>query len=127
MNVRLKSIEEFYQLQKSLKNSAFEKAQTENPVTIRVSEATCGIASGAKEIERYLQSELRKRNIGADIIPVGCMGYCYAEPTIEVTLPGKEPVVFGYVDTRKADEIIEQYIRNNQIPDGAIPVNYELP
>jgi NADP-reducing hydrogenase subunit HndB len=53
------------------------------------------------------------------------MGYSYAEPTIEVTLPGKEPIVFGWVDTRKADEIIEKYIRNEELVDGIIPQNYE--
>ena len=44
-----------------------------------------------------------------------------------MTKAGKKPVVFGFVDLKKADEIIEQYIRNDQIPDGVIPVNYELP
>ena len=53
------------------------------------------------------------------------MGYCYAEPTIEVTLPNQEAVVFGYVNEKKADEIIEKYIKNNELVDGIIPVNYE--
>ena len=53
------------------------------------------------------------------------MSYCYAEPTIEVTKPGEEPIVFGYVDIRKADEIIEKYIKNGELIDGIIPQNYE--
>ncbi|MFO7617083.1 MAG: (2Fe-2S) ferredoxin domain-containing protein, partial [Bacteroidales bacterium] len=55
---------------------------------------------------------------------VGCMGYCYAEPTVEVTIPGAEPVVFGYVDTRRADEIIERYIKNGERVGDVIPVTY---
>jgi len=59
------------------------------------------------------------------ITQTGCMGYCYAEPTIEVTLPNQEPVVFGYVNVKKADEIIEKFIKNGELVDGIIPVNYE--
>ena len=55
----------------------------------------------------------------------GCMGYCYAEPTIEVKVPGKDPVVFGYVDTAKAIEIVDKYIVNGELLDGIIPTNYK--
>jgi NADP-reducing hydrogenase subunit HndB len=52
------------------------------------------------------------------------MGYCYAEPTIEVTVPGKEPIVFGEVDKHRAAEIIEKYIVHNELVDGILPMNY---
>lgn len=94
-------------------------------VQIKVAMATCGIASGAKGVMDFLIEELDKRNIEAVVTQTGCMGYCYAEPTVEVTLPGKEPIVFGYVDIRKADEIIEKYIKNGVLIDGIIPQNYE--
>lgn len=97
----------------------------ENAVRIRVAMATCGIASGAKEVMDYLSSEMEKRHIAATISKVGCMGYCYAEPTIEVTLPGQLPVVFGEVDITKADQIIEKYIRQGVPVEGIIPLNYE--
>jgi NADP-reducing hydrogenase subunit HndB len=53
------------------------------------------------------------------------MGYCYAEPTVEVKLPDQEPVVFGFVNEKKADEIIEKYIKTGELVDGIIPINYE--
>jgi NADP-reducing hydrogenase subunit HndB len=53
------------------------------------------------------------------------MGYCYAEPTIEVKVPGKDPIVFGFVTIKKADEIIEKYIKVGELVEGIIPVNYE--
>ncbi|MFZ4740091.1 MAG: (2Fe-2S) ferredoxin domain-containing protein [Bacteroidetes bacterium] len=98
---------------------------TESLVQIRVAMATCGIASGAKTVMEYFIDELEKRNIEAIVTQTGCMGYCYAEPTIEVTLPNQDPVVFGYVNEKKANEIIEKYIKNNELVDGIIPVNYE--
>lgn len=97
----------------------------ENLVQVKVAMATCGIASGAKETMEFLSESLAKRGVDAVVTQTGCMGYCYAEPTIEVTLPGKEPIVFGDVDTRKADEIIEKYIKGGELVDGIIPVNYE--
>jgi NADP-reducing hydrogenase subunit HndB len=88
--------------------------------------ATCGIASGAKGIMDFLLDEFDKRNIDAVVTQTGCMGYCYAEPTVEVTIPNQEPVVFGFVDIRKADEIIEKYIKNGELIEGIIPQNYEI-
>lgn len=117
---------------KKLKDELQEKVKlrekgldAENHVQIKVAMATCGIASGAKVIMEFLIEELDKRNIEAVVTQTGCMGYCFAEPTIEITLPGQAPVVFGYVDVRKADEIIEKYIKNGELVDGIIPQNYE--
>ena len=93
-------------------------------VMVKVAMATCGIASGASETMQFLEEELAKRNIDAVVKRTGCMGYCYAEPTIEVTVPGRQPVVFGWVNLKKADQIIERFIRNGEMPDGVIDLNY---
>ncbi len=102
-----------------------EKSTADNLVQVKVAMATCGIASGAKEVMEYMMDELDKRAIDAIVTQTGCMGYCYAEPTIEVTLPGKEPIVFGFVNVRKAGEIIDKYIRNGELVEGIIPMNYQ--
>lgn len=97
----------------------------ESHVQVKVAMATCGIASGAKAIMEFFLEQLDRRNIAAVVTQTGCMGYCYAEPTIEVKLPGQDPVVFGYVDLKRADQIIEKYIKTGELVDGIIPVNYE--
>ena len=94
-------------------------------IQIKVAMATCGIASGAKEVMDFYLEELDKQGIKAVVTQTGCMGYCYAEPTIEVKLPGKDPIVFGYVNVEKASEILERYIKNGELVEGIIPVNYE--
>ena len=48
----------------------------------------------------------------------------FRSPTIEVTKPGEAPIVFGWVDVKKADEIIEKYIRRGELVDGILPANY---
>lgn len=97
----------------------------EGYVQIKVAMATCGLASGARKVMDFMIDELDKRGISGVITQTGCMGYCYAEPTVEVQLPGREPVVYGFVDLKRADEIIEKYIKNGELVEGIIPVNYE--
>lgn len=117
----LKQMKEQFQLKIELR----EKGESpEGRVQIKVAMATCGIASGAKTVMDFLIEQLEKRSIDAFVTQTGCMGYCYAEPTIEVKLPNQEPIVFGYVDNQKADEIIEKYIKNGELVDGIIPMNY---
>ncbi|MEI8114303.1 MAG: (2Fe-2S) ferredoxin domain-containing protein [Bacteroidia bacterium] len=98
----------------------------ESVVQIKVSMATCGIASGAKEIMTYMIDELDHQGIDSVVTQTGCMGYCYAEPTIELTIPGQQPVVYGFVTKTKAQEIIEKHIKLNEMLDGIIPVTYLL-
>ena len=63
----------------------------ENLVQIKVAMATCGIASGAKQVMDFLIEDLDKKKVASVVTQTGCMGYCYAEPTIEVKKPGQDP------------------------------------
>ena len=94
-------------------------------IRVKVALATCSKVAGAGAILDFFISAVEKRGLDAEVSITGCMGYCYAEPTIEVTLPGGEPIVFGGVNREKADEIIEKYIKGGELVDGIIPVNYE--
>jgi len=125
---KIKSLADLKQRREELKTGLDirEKAiDPENHVQVKVAMATCGIASGAKAIMEFFLEQLDRRNIAGVVTQTGCMGYCYAEPTIEVKLPGQDPVVFGFVDLKKADQIIEKYIKTGELVDGIIPVNYE--
>jgi NADP-reducing hydrogenase subunit HndB len=125
---KIKSLADLKKMKGDLRSQIALREKSESPegrVMVKVAMATCGIASGAKEVMEFLVDEMDKRGIDAIVTQTGCMGYCYAEPTIEVTLPGQEPVVFGYVDTKKADDVIEKYIKNGELLEGIIPQNYE--
>jgi len=90
-----------------------------------VAMATCGIASGARTVMNALVEKIEKDKIPAVVTQGGCMGYCYAEPTIEVKVPGKDPVVFGNVDSQRAIKILEKYVVNGELLEGIIPTNYQ--
>lgn len=126
--VKVKSLADLKKIKSELQSKLDLREKSENPekmVQVKVAMATCGIASGAKQVMDFMIEEFEKRGIDAVVTQTGCMGYCYAEPTIEVTVPGKDPIVFGYVNTQKADIIIEKYVKNGELVDGIIPVNYE--
>lgn len=125
---KIKSLADLKKMQESLraKIDLFEKSNEPGAqIQVKVAMATCGIASGAKEVMEVFIEEFTKRNIDAIVTQTGCMGYCYAEPTVEITKPGNEPITFGYVDVKKASKIIDKYLLNNELVDGIIPVNYE--
>ncbi|MCX6255380.1 MAG: (2Fe-2S) ferredoxin domain-containing protein [Bacteroidia bacterium] len=90
---------------KKRKADILSRMQGKEKIRIRVHMGTSGQASGAKEILDFLTLELEKRSIEADVIKTGDLGYCFAEPTIEVKRPGEDAVIFGNVDKLKADEI----------------------
>jgi len=125
---KVKSLADLKRMKEELQSKMDLREKSNDPeslVQIKVAMATCGIASGAKEVMEYLIEETAKRGIQTVVTQTGCMGYCYAEPTIEVQIPGKEPIVFGDVDIKKADQIVEKYIKNGELVDGIIPVNYK--
>ena len=124
---RIKSVSDLKKMHEATESNLQTVSLTvsEDPVIIKVAMATCGIASGAKDTYDYFVQELGRRHINVTISQTGCMTYCYAEPTVEVTLPGQEPVVFGHVNSAKAQEIIDSYIGKHELVDGIIPASYK--
>lgn len=125
---KVKSLADLRKIKENLQSKMDLRENSNDPdsvVQVKVAMATCGIAAGAKTIMEYVIDELDKRKIKAIVSQTGCMGYCYAEPTLEVIKPGEQPIVYGYVDNKKVDEIIEKYIVKGELVDGIIPTNYE--
>jgi NADP-reducing hydrogenase subunit HndB len=121
---KIKSLADLEKKRQEL-NIRVRELDPENVIQVKVSMATCGIASGARSIMDFFLEQHDRRNVAAVVTQTGCMGYCYAEPTVEVKLAGKEPVVFGFVDIKRADQIIEKYIKMGELVDGIIPLNYQ--
>lgn len=91
---------------------------------VRVAMGTCGIAAGAKEVMDRFVTSLAERRIDAVVTQSGCMGYCNAEPTVEITLPGGEPLVFGDVTPARVEELIDKYILGGELVEGIIPARH---
>jgi NADP-reducing hydrogenase subunit HndB len=126
---KIKSLEELLQLKEEVRSKVNIREQgdnIENLVQVKVAMATCGIAAGARDIMNYMINELAEEKLDHVVVTqTGCMGYCYAEPTIEVTIPGSDSVVYGEVTKEKAKEIIEKHIKNGELVDGIIPATHK--
>lgn len=100
--------------------------KAEEMIIIKVAMATCGIAAGAREIMNYFSDEVITRKLSHVMVTQsGCIGYCYAEPTIEIKNPGEAPVVYGHVTKERAKEIVEKYILNGELVDGIISMSHQ--
>ena len=120
---KVESLDALKQMRERLRSDMNIRENSNHPEDlpqIRISMGTCGIAAGAKEVMSRFISELRARNVDAVVTQTGCMGYCYAEPTVEITLPGREPVLYGDVTPDRVAAIIDKYIRNGQPAEGII-------
>lgn len=96
----------------------------EEMIEVRVSMATCGIAAGARETMTAMMDEAVKRGLKNVVFTQsGCMGFCHSEPTVTITRPGEEPVVFGDVKGRRITEIFDSYILKGELVDGVIPMS----
>jgi NADP-reducing hydrogenase subunit HndB len=104
---------------------AKREARALEKIIVSVSLATCGIASGGNRVMEAMKDEVAKQGIGnVEFIRVGCMTYCHSEPTVEVSLPGREPVVFGRLDEEGARQLVQKYLKNGEVTGAVIPVNY---
>ena len=98
-----------------------EQMSQERRVEIRVALGTCAIATGAKEVLDAIEAAVSDHQLDNVVVkPTGCMGYCYAEPTVEVAGITVDPVMFGNVDPKTARDIVEQYVMKQEPVDARI-------
>ncbi len=124
---KIKSLDDLRRIKQDLAGGMNIREKSNSPeslVQIRVAMATCGIASGARNVMNTLIEKIEKDKIPAIVTQGGCMGYCYAEPTVEVKKPGEDPVVFSFVNEKVAIDILEKYVLKGELIDGILPVNY---
>jgi len=77
---------------------------------IVVGSATCGQAAGSSEVVQALRWGLKERRKRARITEVGCLGLCYAEPLVEIGLPGGPSVLYHGVTPALAGRLIDEHI-----------------
>ncbi len=104
---------------KSIKNQTLETErlkETNKRVRITVHMGTCGAASGAKDVLdvfKKLNKESKVKDV--KIGTTGCIGICSKEPLVTVEVIGQEPIIYEYVDSKKAAEIFDSHIKNGRV------------
>ncbi|MCS7252539.1 MAG: NADH-ubiquinone oxidoreductase-F iron-sulfur binding region domain-containing protein [Armatimonadota bacterium] len=77
---------------------------------LTIGTATCGRGAGALETLETIRRFVADRNIECGVVEVGCIGLCYAEPIMSISLPGMPIVFYGEVTPKRAGEIVEQHL-----------------
>jgi len=72
--------------------------------------ATCGLAAGALETKAAFEQVLAEQEIAALIVPVGCLGHCYAEPLVVIESPGFPPIAYHDVTPGKAKVLVKSFL-----------------
>ena len=113
----IKSLDELMQIKNQHKNKTNLRhggnARLGGHAEILVGMATCGIAAGARETLNEIIKELNAHSRqDVKVVPVGCIGFCKYEPTIQINMPGCNSVVYGNVKKETVKTIIESHIIN---------------
>ena len=77
---------------------------------IRIGTALCGKAAGCDAVIEAVMSSLEENGVAARVSQVGCLGLCFAEPLLDVQIPGGPRVFYGNVTAETAAEIVTSHI-----------------
>lgn len=124
---KMKSFEELKKIRDQVKSNMTLRDDNEQNIKVLVGMATCGIAAGARTTFNAMVEETRALGLNnVTFIMTGCMGSCYAEPTVEVQVPGQEPILYGYVSAEKGREIVAKHLKSGElVPDMIIGRPFE--
>ncbi|HOI16084.1 MAG TPA: NADH-quinone oxidoreductase subunit NuoF, partial [Geobacteraceae bacterium] len=85
------------------------KAKLNRP-RIVVGLGTCGIAAGGNKVMAAIKKEVAERKLDVDVDFTSCIGMCFAEPAVEIGLPGEPSVVYGGIYPDKVAQLIESHV-----------------
>ena len=80
---------------------------------IVVGTATCGRSAGAMAVINAFEEALKEKGIEANIVQVGCIGPCYAEPLVNITKPHEATISYRNVTKAMAAELVDNYLLGN--------------
>jgi NADH:ubiquinone oxidoreductase subunit F (NADH-binding)/Pyruvate/2-oxoacid:ferredoxin oxidoreductase delta subunit/(2Fe-2S) ferredoxin len=94
--------------------SMLRREKVKKPV-IYLGAGTCGLGAGAGKTLDSITKYLEERSLEAEIVEVGCIGLCAAEPIVDVQLPDHNRVSFGNVTNDKVEHLLDS-IFNLELP-----------
>lgn len=109
---KMQTISDLNAMRKVLENDRIDSGNKK--VIIKVAMSTCSIATGSEKVMNSFKEQMKLEAIDSLVIQTGCMGLCHSEPTVVVSVPGKDSVIFGKVNEKKVNEIIVSYIKEGK-------------
>lgn len=124
----IKTIKDLETIREELQNTiSFRRDSvntTNQSIEILVGVGTCGVAAGAQETFNRFEEYIKENELkDVKVIGVGCVGFCHSEPTVQVNIPGKEPVIYGFITEDNADELLETVLIKGEVLESNYLVN----
>lgn len=93
---------------------------------IKVGLGTCGISAGGDAVFEEIKREVQERNLDIVVKETGCMGMCYMEVLVELSLNGKS-YLYGKVTPERVKKIIDLHaIENKPIDEWIIKTDKKI-
>ena len=81
---------------------------------VRVGTGLAGEAAGGFEVAAAVQDALTRHGVAANVSEVGTLGLCFAEPLLDVQLPGGPRIFYRNVTPQLAERIVAEHIAGGQ-------------
>lgn len=116
-------------VEKILKNysNIFDKATLEQLSILRrtkvvkpvifVGMGTCGLIAGADKTLKAVEKYLTDHHLEGEVVRVGCLGLCSAEPLLDIQLPGKARVSFHHATEEKVEDLLNSVFHHTLLPE----------
>jgi NADH:ubiquinone oxidoreductase subunit F (NADH-binding)/(2Fe-2S) ferredoxin len=79
---------------------------------VLVGMASCGIAAGGRAAFDKAAQEFPEGN-GIQISQTGCLGFCEAEPLVEIAVPNRSRIIYQNITEDKIVDVIHSYLEND--------------
>jgi len=115
----LKSYSNIFDKVNAERLSQIQRDKISRPVLF-VGTGTCGLIAGAGKTYTAIEKYLHDNQIDAEVVRVGCVGLCSAEPIVDVQLPGKARISFKQVTDDKVENILNSVFHHQLVTETVL-------
>ena len=102
-----------------------KREKVSRPV-IYIGMGTCGLIAGADKTFKAVEKYLHEKKIDGELVSVGCLGLCTAEPIMDVQLPGKTRISFQHATEEQVEDMLNAVFHHTLLHENAIG-QYRMP
>ncbi|MCK9423034.1 MAG: 4Fe-4S binding protein [Bacteroidales bacterium] len=96
-----------------------KREKISHPV-VYIGMGTCGLIAGSDKTFRAAEKYFEENKVDAELVKVGCLGLCSAEPLMDVQLPGKTRISFQHVTEEKVEDLLNAVFHHTVMSENAI-------
>ena len=115
----LKSYSNIFDKATSEQLSLLKRSKVDRPV-LYIGMGTCGMIAGAGKTLLAVEKYLSDHSLDGEIVRVGCLGLCSAEPLLDVQLPGKARISFHDATEDKVEDLLNSVFHHSLVKEAIL-------